>query len=253
MSVSDFIYNFAEKVESLLTSDILKYFSVYSFIGLLAIGVIYSIFIFSFRKLREKNSFWCLYLFQTGFLFDVSVCFLEHNLFGNLFSSYASAYIFSFCKFALLLVGFALIEIQKTILLHIGKKRKAKRDLKRADAVLKVNIDSALDSAYRVNINNNLQKERGKGAYGEKSVSIDILDKIFAGKKRDICDINIAYVMGVLNALSEKNLTQSDRRFVDDLKFALKSPPYKNSDEAIKLNEDFRTLVKKMSEYNVVV
>ena len=210
------------------------YISVCMFLCEFIFGCLYLWWLSSFEKLKYKRTAWLYYFYQTIFFFDVWLCLSDALYNSNILTSLPIALLFALVKFMLLIALYGLICAHKAILLLSEKDK-----LKNQESV----------KSYQITPLNH-----AKGEVIEQARSIDILNQVaFDSEKADLADINVCYLLSLIERLKTKNITEEERERLNELQNSLKTPILKGDKRLRDINENLEYLVKKVAEYGVVV
>lgn len=208
----------------------LYYISFGIFLFAVFIGAVALFLRVCFKKTRKKSPRGVLAFFALCFFADVAVCLCELNFSGKYFKTLAEAYCFCFLKFCVLGLLYIIIAAENSLLLSLDKNEEKKSDLKRSEYIKICEQPEEYNSS-----------------------AIKFLKCAEKDKKNDarFPDLNISYVLSLCERLKKQPLSETDREFINDLIFSLKTGDFSTEKQAKKLNENLRKLIKKAAEEGV--
>ena len=167
--------------------------------------------------------------------------------------------LYSYCllKFAVLVVLYALICLQKSIQLSREVKKQAKQEFK-SQINLKTSPTQALKSerdlqsalcsklSYFANKPLNPSAKIGESVVSANGAPIQSRETSRA------LDLNVGYCLNLVSCLQQKCITSDEGEFLQELKLKLRQSYCLLPDQIRSLNKDLEALVKLMAKYGVV-
>ena len=245
----DVLFNFVnEKLALFAVGDRLYWVSLGIFIAELVLGCLYLLWLSTFDGLKKVGVRFMYLLYQTGFFIDLGVSLAENYYVGRYYPTPTFAYFASLAMFVLLIALYGLICAHRAIL-NLREKDKQKR------AFIKVS-DEFKEFAYSDVAVKSRTKASPRSAQEFINTSSDCLIDEFlpVNDGYKIADVNVAYVKAVIEGLKNKQVTPEDKDRLEKIDFELKSGAIVSENQKIRqLNDDLQFLIKKMTEYDVMV
>ncbi len=208
------------------------YLSILFFFIEVLFGGLYLLWLSTFPSLKNKRVKFIYYIYQIFFFFDLWLCFSETQYGSKYLIDISVAFIFALLKFALLIALYGLICAHRGVLILREKDRL-----------------EALEKALK----EKEEKKEGQALKNESNAICSLDKALKINDEETLADVNVAYALAVIETLKKKNLTDEERRELDELTFLVRFPIENSEDKVRKVNEKLEFLVKKMADYNVVI
>ena len=167
--------------------------------------------------------------------------------------------LYSYCllKFAVLVVAYALICLQKSIQLLRDNKKQAKNcDKNKSSLPIKpthtVQENQELQSALCSKLSYFANKPLNPCAKINESVVSSSGVPVQNRETARALDLNVGYCLNLVNSLEQKCVSTDEGEFLQDLKLKLRQAYCYLPEQIRSLNKDLEVLIKLMAKYGVV-
>lgn len=216
---------------------------------------------------KPKGSLIGLFVFyEICFFISALLCLSESVYSGKVFKNVVSAYFFCLAEFGVCLAFVFALHVQRRTLNKRFKR--VEKDKNRAIAPKTAFWGGVCDFKPQELSGMEELKEKDKtvdeplnesripaiNTAGDlsKDFTCDSPNSVIVGafERRDIPDINVNYLSGLVSELLKKSLSDEDRQEMEDLKFRLKRLP-RTSEEVESLNSKLGLLLKRVADYGI--
>ncbi|MBO5712629.1 MAG: hypothetical protein J6R88_00290 [Clostridia bacterium] len=170
------------------------------------------------------------YLLSALILINIALCFLEYFFKKEVFSISASLIIYSVLLVSITLIFTSILSVVKSAKLKVKKSTKNE-----------INVPVHSENVVEIN-----------GANNREVIKIKCVNPTAYGGEFDGF-LDISYLKSLLSQLNEKNLTEEDRKDLEDFEVYLMNfasrQPYRS--ERVKLSAYLSDFIKKLARYNV--
>lgn len=201
---------------------------------------------------KPKGSLIGLFVFyEICFFISALLCLSESVYSGKVFNSVVSAYFFCLAEFGVCLAFVFALHVQRRTL---NKQSKNVKDGNRAIGPKTAVSGGVCDLKSQDLSRSEEFKETDKTK--DEPLSEDCMNDgssrllIGAFERRDIPDINVNYLSGLVSELLKKSLLDEDRQELEDLKLRLKRLP-RTGEDVETLNAKLGFLLKRVADYGV--
>lgn len=224
--MQEFVNNFYNSLLKKAPSGIYYKLSLSIFITAIAIGCLCLLWLKVSKKVNKKSLSFIYKLYILLYFFDLCFSLCEWE-FGVIYKqSLATVFMLCTIKFVALIALYGLICAQRWVVIEREK-----------DA-LKVLLKRDLPQ-------NNLSQGQSDFNQNIKISSLEPKDYYsnFKTSTANKLDINLPYILNLLNSLKSKNITDEEKSLCDKLEFELKAPPL-NSESGLRIYPLLQKLVK---------
>lgn len=203
---------------------------------------------------KPKGSLIGLFVFyEICFFISALLCLSESVYSGKVFNSVVSAYFFCLSEFGVCLAFVFALHVQRRTL-----NKQSKNGVKDKNRAIgpKIAVSGGVCDLKSQDRSSRSEEFKETDKPTDKPLSEDCMSdgssSLLNGafERRDIPDINVNYVSGLVSALLKKSLSDEDRQELEDLRLRLKRLPRTGEDIEL-LNAKLGLLLKRVADYGV--